>query len=353
MPARREALRSWTACTLVVIGCLLAPLAVVGTVLRNEILDVDDFASVVIPLGEDPAIQRALVVEVGPEVVRRVDSVAAGLVAIDDVEVALTQLLASDAFASTWETIVRAAHPQIRQVLLGRDTDVLQTSDGKVQIDLAVLGREVQQRLVAAGFDIAGAVDLGGADLNVNLYHSDALARVQEGTDRVVRLAPIAAIGAVVALVAAVVVAPRRARIVWWGGLGLLAGALAVGALLALGRLRYLDALDGTVPDDAAEAAYEIVAHPFVVAVRWWFVVALVLLVAGAVWSGWLARRVVHPARWLVRHRLDLAMLLVGVGFGVVLWWHHPTLSVLITVATLVVAGVLAIAVLGRRRAIA
>lgn len=341
--------RSLLAVVLVVVGCLLAPLAIIGMTLRDEILDTGRFVALVGRLEEDPAIQGTIVAELAPKVVALADRVAPGIIGVEDVEQTLARLFESDEFRSIWETVVRAAHPQIRQVLLGRDTDILQTDGGRVVVDLIAIGREVQERLVAAGFEPAASIDLGDTDLTVPLYESRRLADVQEDSDLLVRLAPIVAIVGAAAFALALIVAPRRGRVLWWSGLGLLAGSIVVGGLLALGRLRYLDALSSRVPEAAAESAYEIIAHPFVVRVRWWFLVALVILVVGAFASpGRFSRSA--SERWLSRHRLDLAGLVAAVALGVAVWWHHPTLPVMIVVATAAVAGVLIVALIGRDR---
>src|SRR6478672_776488 len=66
--APRHVGRSTIAMILIVLGSLLAPVAIVGWYVRAEILDTDRFVAVVTPLATDTAIQDALIDRVTVEI---------------------------------------------------------------------------------------------------------------------------------------------------------------------------------------------------------------------------------------------------------------------------------------------
>ena len=53
-PAHAPRWRRWTAGTLIVISCVLAPISVIAVWLRNELLSTDRYVANVTPLASDP-----------------------------------------------------------------------------------------------------------------------------------------------------------------------------------------------------------------------------------------------------------------------------------------------------------
>lgn len=59
-PRPRQRWRSLVATLLIVIGCILAPLAGVAVWAKNQVTDTDRYVATVAPLASDPAIQNAV-----------------------------------------------------------------------------------------------------------------------------------------------------------------------------------------------------------------------------------------------------------------------------------------------------
>ncbi len=347
--------RGTAAMVLIVVGSLLAPFAVVGWFVRNEILITDRFVATVAPLADDDAIQAALVDRVSTEVVKLADRVQPGLVTREQVLEVAGGFVASPEFEQIWTTIMREAHPQLEQVLLGRDTDLLQTSNGQVVLNLVAVGLRVQEQLVAAGLTQAAELEITG-ELALPLFESQELATVQRVSDLIERLAPWVVAAALAAFVLAVAIAPRRSVALKWAGIGLLVGAFLVGSALLLGRLQYLAALERIVPKDAAAAAYTILLDPLIGWIRIWIGIALLLIIIGLATAPWRRGLAARPeqvtvGQWMAGHRANLVVIVVSVGFGVILLWHRPTLTVLLVTIGLVAATIIGALLVGSRAA--
>lgn len=345
--------RAAVALVFVLVGCLLAPLAVVGWFVRTEIVDGDHFVATAAPLARNADVQDAVVERVTQEVIDQLDARAPGQVTAEQVRQTAATFVASPQFQMLWDEILREAHPQLQQVLLGRDTDLVASSGGKVVLDLDELGRLVQQHLVTAGVAIAASITITESNWSLTLYDSPRLAAVQQATNLVQRGVPWAVAITIAAFVLALLVAPRRMVIVRWIGIGLLVGAVLVGAGLAVGRLQYLAAVDGTVPAAAAGAAYDVLLDPLAARVRVWFVVALVLVVIGVLAEP-TSRRGRHapaasPGTWVAARRGPLVVATLAVALGVLVWWNRPTVVVLAVTAGVVAAAIVAVFVVSER----
>ena len=335
---------------LVLVGCLLTPLAVIGWFVRSEIVDGDRFVATAAPLARNADVQQAVVDRVTTEVVKQLDTLAPGRVTADEVRQIAATFVASPQFQALWDDVLRQAHPQLQQVLLGRDTDLVTSSGGKVVLDLDQLGRLVQERLVANGIAIAATITISDSNWSLTLYDSPRLAAVQRATNLLQQWVPWAVVLAVAAFVLALLVTPRRLAALRWIGIGLLVGAVLVGAGLAVGRVQYLAAVEGTVPSGAASAAYDVLLDPLTTVVRVWFAVALVLVVIGVLAEP--ARRradqatASSPGAWLAARRGPLVVSVLAVALGVLVWWDRPTVTVLVVTAGVVAAAVVAVLIL-------
>src|SRR3954469_20148290 len=75
VPAPRARGRWWTvlAAFLIILGCLMAPLAVVTGWAKSTLTDTDTFVATYAPLARDPAVQSFVVDEVTATIDQRVD----------------------------------------------------------------------------------------------------------------------------------------------------------------------------------------------------------------------------------------------------------------------------------------
>ena len=175
-PRRRIRWRSVVAAVLLVLGCALAPVALVAVWTRSEVSDTDQFVETVGPLVADPAVQEALTNRITTTVFEHVDVQALANEAIDALAAqglppqlvqrlhALTptiasattsfvrekvgEVVASPRFAAAWDQAVRVAHQQAVTVLSG-DSRAIAVQGDTVYLDLAPFIDAAKQRLSA------------------------------------------------------------------------------------------------------------------------------------------------------------------------------------------------------------
>jgi hypothetical protein len=254
--------RAPLAAVLVVLGCLLAPIAIVGIWAGNEISDTGRYVENVTPLASDPVIQSAVANRVTTAIVQRVDmaaivdqavaalegrglpaSVGAELEAlsgplasglqsfIHDQAVKVTQ---SDAFKKAWVAGNKAAHPHLKAILSGNGSAMLKVQGDSVSVDLGPVVSIVKQRLIASGMSLASAVP--EVHPTLQLFQSEDLVKAQTAYTWLTRLKWILPVLSLLLVAAGVYVAKDRRRALIGAGLGLAIAMLALGVALAAGR---------------------------------------------------------------------------------------------------------------------
>jgi hypothetical protein len=277
--------RGTLAALLIVVGTLVMPLAIAGWFVRSEMVDSDRFVETVAPLARDTAVQEALIDRVTEEIVVLAERVQPGALTPAQVDSVARSFVATPQFAQLWDSVLREAHPQLRQVLLGGDNELVTTAGGRVVLDLGELARQVQARLQETGFTLATSLDLTQASWQLTLVESDQLERVQTVTDLVQRWAPWALVVAIGAFVVAVIIGPRRDRVLRWIGVGLLVGAGALLLGLVIARSQYIAALDGLIAEDAAEATFDVLTGPLHDQIQVWALIAVMVGLVGIAFS--------------------------------------------------------------------
>ena len=154
---RRKVGRSTAAVVLILIGALLAPVAVVGSWARGLVVDTDRYVDTVAPIAEDPLVQSAVANRITlavvdalnvEELTTQATDAVAGLdlpplvgQAVTSLQAPLqeaitgfirknvTKIVSSDAFENVWEEANRAAHEQIVATLRGDPDALAQISD--------------------------------------------------------------------------------------------------------------------------------------------------------------------------------------------------------------------------------
>jgi len=304
-PRRKVRGRSVLAVVLIVLGCVLAPVAGVSVWVHNQVSDTDRFVRTMSPLVDDPDVQNALTNRLTTTVFQYVDVqgiaddavsalAAQGLPPLlvtrlgaltptltsavtGFVHDKIAELVASPEFASAWNAAIRAAHQQAVTVLSGDSKGVVVRGD-TVYLDLAPFIDLAKKRLSDRGLTAVNAIP--DVHPTVALAKADTLVRAQSAytaLDRVARVLPW-----VVLLLFAVGVYLARNRfraLVGVGlGLGLSMVVLAAGLLVARGMLI------NAVPARAAPATasgYDIVVHYLRLGLRALLVLGLVLALAG------------------------------------------------------------------------
>jgi hypothetical protein len=304
-PRRKPRWRSVLVIVLIVLGCVLAPVAGVSVWVHNQVSDTDRFVRTMGPLVDDPDVQNALtdrltttvfqyvdvqgladdaVAALGtqglpPQLVGRLNGLTPTLTTAVTgfVHDKIAELVASPAFASAWNQAIRAAHRQTNAVLSGDSEGVVIRGD-TVYLDLAPFIGLAKDRLSQAGLT---AVDLvPDVHPTVALAKADTLVQAQSAytaLDTVARVLPWIVL---LLLAAGVYLARNRFRALAGAGLGL--GLSMV--VLAAGLLVARSLLIGAVPSAAAPATatgFDIVVAYLRLGLRALLVLGLVLALAG------------------------------------------------------------------------
>jgi hypothetical protein len=368
---------------LVIIGCVLAPLSVLGVWIRNTMLDTDQYVSTVGPLIDNSDVQQALANRITTAVVegsgvesKIADSLPpqASFVApavADSLERVVhktaLKLVQSDQMETLWDTVNRRAHTQVVALLEGETKfDNVTTSNGDVVVHLGPLVGKVRAALENRGID---AFDEGNAtrvNSQIVLIKSDTLESAQSITDLLQKLAYILPILTLLVFAAAIGLSGNRRRTILRSALGLALGMGLLLVVLNVGRHFYLSALPATVNESAAAAVYDQVLSFLRLSLRTAFVVALII--AFAAWiSGpgrsatrfrngvtGLARRQETGeapsafAVFVARHKTALRITVIGIALTILVVLNAPTPTGVLILAILVVLGLLLIEFLGR-----
>ncbi|WP_244929914.1 hypothetical protein [Nocardioides sp. W7] len=331
-----------------VLLAVTAPLAVVATWARDQVGDTDRYVETIAPLADDPTVQAAVADRLTAEIVGRLEVPAAiealGLPLATGIEGFVARhvdaFVRSDEFATGWVRANREAHAQLVALLTGDPDSALQLEDDAVHLDLAVLVRAVQDRLVASGFTLADR--LPSVRATMVLVQSPDVARAQRGFDLLSTLARVLPVASVLLLAAAVLIARRRRRVLVAGCLVVAGSMLALGMALDAFRVVYLDSVPAArLPADAAGAVYDVLVRFMRYTLRSVLLVALV--VAAVAWLvgspvGGLLGRYRGPVRAAV---LVPAVVLVAMS-------EHPSRAWTITVVAATASVLLLVEVLAR-----
>jgi hypothetical protein len=371
--------------TLLVIACVLAPIAGTAIWINNQVTKTDRYVRTVKPLASDPHIQAAIADNVTRTLFANVDATARAKQVLPPradflapaivsglhrfVENTTKGFLASDSFQKLWVEVNTRAHRQLVKVLTGKGGKVVQTKNGQVVVNLAPMLARVEQRLHDRGIDIFDRIPPTAIPSNFVLLDSKQLEQGQRGV-RLLKTLAIALPLIVLALIAAAIgLSERRRRTLLQASLGIAASMAVLGALLTIGRSIYLDQIAGpNLPTDAASAFYEVLVHYLRLGLR--IVAGVALLVAAGAfltgpyktavairgWFGsatsWLQGETGVAAtpfgHWVARKKRALrigAILLPAVIF---LLWSSPSLTVLIVLVAITVLLLLTIEVVGR-----
>ena len=376
-PAGPPRWRSIVAIVLVVFAAFLAPLTLAATWVHHRILSTDGYVATVAPLANDPAVTDAIANRVVAElfaatdVQKRVTDALPGPVdalgrsltnSLQNLAITQTEnLLESNAFASLWEQANRVAHEQVVAMFSGK-SDAVSDNDGKVVLDLGAVADKVRLKLVDQGVGILKRVSVPKNSIEVTLFQSDLVPKLQTLFRVLDDLAAILPILLGVVIVAALAIAPRRRRIVVGLGLGIAGATALVLIALDVGRRVTLNQADSAdLNKDATKAVYD----TLVTALRDWawlvvvvaLFVAVVALVSNPDWIGRVAERLhgsspeTPPvAVWVRRNRLALWGGVVGVALVTLVVWPTPTLLVVGVVAVVMAFALALVTALSRMK---
>ncbi|MFD3808401.1 hypothetical protein ACFWSF_37490 [Streptomyces sp. NPDC058611] len=373
----RHRWRAFFATVLIVVGCVLAPLAAVSAWASSVVGDTDRYVRTVAPLASDPDVQAAAATRVTDAVMEHIDipTLLEG-VAPDDrplLEKALGKLgdslesavrsfvrdkaqdvIASDTFDRIWTDANRRIHAAVDKALTGSGGGAVQINNDSVTVDLGPVVDQVKQRLVDEGMTAAGKIPAVKTDFTV--LRANDIGKVKTGF----RLLQIAGnwlpVLSVLLIAAGVLLSRQRRRVLVAAALAFAFATLMLGVALTVFRVAYLNALPDDVSQPAAGSVYDALTHYLRTTVR--MAVVLGVVVALAAWltgsgrSATVVQQLWHSGIGAVRgtadhaglrtgpvgpfvrrHRSWITWILVAAAVLTVFLWSYPTGWVILGIA--------------------
>ncbi|MFF7771479.1 hypothetical protein ACFZC7_33850 [Streptomyces massasporeus] len=369
--------RSFFSALLIVIGCVLAPLAAVAAWTADEIGDTDRYVDTVAPLASDPDIQAAAANRVTNAVMEHIDlpTLLEGVAPADRplAEKALGKLgdalesavrsfvhdkteeiVSSESFEDFWTEANRRIHSAVDKALTGSGGGAVKINNDSVTIDLGPVVDQVKQRLIDDGMTAAAKIPEVHTDITV--LRADDIGKVKTYF-RILQLAGFwLPVLSVLLIAAGVLLSTHRRRVLVVAALAFAFAMLLLGGGLTVFRVAYLNALPDTVSQPAAESVYDTLTRYMRTTVR--MAVTVGVVVALAAWLSGRGRRArfvrqawhsgigsvratadragmrtgpVGP--FIRRHRKWITWVLVGLAVLTSILWSYPTALVIVGIA--------------------
>jgi hypothetical protein len=385
------------ATVLIFVGCVLAPLSVVGVWTANQVSDSGRYVANVAPLIRDTAIQRTLTDKISSQITTQLDTkglvnqaaaalskqgatragdllsnvsgpVASGV--NNFIHDQIGTVVASRQAASLWDQANRTVHAQMVKVLSGQDKSAITVTDGQATLNLGPIIDEVKKNLAAKGLTIVTKIP--PVNTAYPLFPAKYLQQGQNAYQLLNTLKVVLPILTLVFLGLGVYVAKRHRRALIGAGLGLAASMFVLGAALVIFRGIYLDSVPTkTLPADAAAALYDTLVRFIKTGLRMVLVVGL-LVAAGAFFTGpsvtavktraaftkgldWIRGRgekaglTTGPVgRWTYTHRAALRIGALALATVIFIFWSQPTAIVAIAIAIVLLITLALIQLIGR-----
>jgi hypothetical protein len=399
-PVRRRHLgwRAPVAIVLIVVGCLLAPLSLLGVWAANQVSDTSRYVANVEPLVHDPAVQNALTDKITAEITTHLNVTAYtdqaaslltshGLPRVGtllqsfgpSISSAVTgfihgqvhKIVTSPQFAHVWVQANTAVHEQLVKALSGQGGSSVSVSNGQVVLSLGPFINVVKQDLVKRGFTLVS--NLPPINPTLSLFSAKYLVKAQSGYRLINDLKIVLPIVAVLLLAIGVYVARSHRRALIGAGLGLAASMLVLGAGLLVFRSIYLSSVPNNVlPADAAATLFDTLVRFIRQGLRTILVAGLVIA-AGAFLTGpsasavrtrnafasglgWVRRSGEHAGvrtgpvgTWTYAHRKGLRISAVALAALLFVFWGRPTAVVVVVIAILLLVVLGLIELIGSR----
>ncbi len=298
--------RPTVATILIVIGCLLAPIAVLGVWSANQISDTSRYVANMEPLVHEPAIQNALTDKITAQITSHLNVTAytdqaAGALnskgltrvgtllqsvapqitgAVDGfIHGQVQKIVASPQFAQLWVQANTRIHQAVVKALSGQGNGSITTSNGKVVLNLGPFIDLVKQDLVKRGLTIVNKVP--AINPTFPLFSDKYLVKAQTGYRLINDLKIVLPILALLFLALGVFTARGHRRALIGAGLGLAASMLVLAAGLLIFRSIYLNSVPSNVlPADAAAVLFDTLVRFIKEGLRALLVIGLVVAAA-------------------------------------------------------------------------
>jgi hypothetical protein len=400
--AGRQRWRTIVAVVLIVLGCVLAPLAGVAVWARNQVTNTDRYVATITPLASDPAIQQAVTDQITAQVFTYIDVQALTAQVVDAlsarvegrglppqaaaalqglagpvangvqgfVRTQVERIVQSQAFEDAWIQANRVAHDALVKALTGEGGGAVTVEGDTVTLNLAPFIQTVKQQLVAQGFTLAERIPQ--VDKSFVLFQSQDITRAQRAFSLLNTLGVWLPVIALILIGIGVYVAKDHRRALIGAGVGVAVGMLLLALGLAIFRSVYLDAIPAQVlPHDAAAVTYDTIVRFLRVGLRTILVLGLVVAagafltgpsvtavrarrsLAGAI--GWLQGSAEHAGlrtgpvgTWVYANKRALRIGAVVLASLALVFWDRPTGKVVIGLALALLVVLAIIEFLGR-----
>ncbi|MBW8870990.1 MAG: hypothetical protein JF618_02035 [Leifsonia sp.] len=285
-PVRKKRSWAWTllATVLIVLGSILAPVAVVASWAKVQLTDTDSFVATYAPLAHNPGVQAFVtnealkavqehvdVNQVTSQVVDGITGLGTGPVATKALEAlkaplaegivslmrsTVQRFVASDAFAQIWQQALRTSHDQLIATMQNNPKAAVTVgADGSVGIQLAPIIARVKQLLVDQGLTFAERIPT--VNRTVTIAQSSSIPTLQVVYGLAVGAGvwlPWVALGL---LALGVLVARRRALALVWAAVALGLGMGLVLAAIGIGRVVFIaSASPSLIPSNLARTLF-------------------------------------------------------------------------------------------------
>jgi hypothetical protein len=282
---RRRWGRTAGAVVLIVVGLLIAPIAVITAWARLELVDTERFVATFAPLAEDPAVQAYIGDQVTAAIEEQIDIPALTSDLFDGIkelnlspraEQALgllegpatqglqslvsgivDRVVQSDAFADVWATALRASHRAFVAAVQGDpDAALAIGGNGTVSVQLGPIIEAVKDRLEQQGVGFAANIPV--IEKSIVVAQNDAFVLVQTVYTLAVAAGTWLPWITLALLIAGVLVARRRSTALVWTAGGFALSMLILASGVGIGRAFFIGAVSPSVmPSDTASALYD------------------------------------------------------------------------------------------------
>jgi hypothetical protein len=389
---RRIGWRAPVAVVLIFLGCLLAPISVLGVWAANQVSNTDRYVANMEPLVHEPAVQNALTDKITAQITSHLNVTAyanqaatelnskgltrvGGLLqsvapqingAVDGfIQGQVHTIVASPQFAQLWVTANTGIHQAVVKALSGQGNGSITTSNGKVVLNLGPFIDLVKQDLVKRGFTIVSKIP--PINPTFALFSDKYLVKAQTGYRLTNDFKIVAPILVLLLLAAGVYVARSHRRALIGAGLGLAASMLVLAAGLLIFRSVYLNSVPSNVlPSDAAAALFDTLVRFIKEGLRAILVLGLVIAAAAFLTGpsvtavkirggtvsgiGWLRQKFEHTGMqtgpvgtWTYAHRTALRISAVALAALIFVFWGQPSavLVIVLVILLLLVLGLI------------
>jgi hypothetical protein len=368
-PQKKSVVRTIVAVPLILIGALLAPLAITAGWAATEVSNTDRFVANLAPLAKDPDVQAYVSSSVSTAIENKIDidgltnqaftgiadipgippiaanaleslapAAANGLKGL--LEKQVTKAVQSKAFATIWKQTLQLSHKQLVNILNNDQSGAIVISDtGKVGIQLAPVIAAVKKQLVLQGFPLANSIPAINTTVEVGTVKN--INEIRTGYQTLLVLAAILPWVSILFLAIGVLVARRRPRALVGAGILLIVFnlILVVGVAIArviLGNAAARAGVPHSVTDQVFTALARTVTSSGIAAVVLGLAILLVGLGTGSSRQAVAVRDVVSAGfgranYYLERHHLTSA------SFGRLMYQIRIPLRIIVVVIAIVI----------------